>query len=254
MTATLDLKVADGPDRQCGARDVKLGKRLFSCRLYRKGRFTHMLSAGLVFLGVLASGVNAAPAVPLDVLRDLSGQWNGIGTLRDGARAQRVDCSLEINWSEDERRLEQRLRCSGSSSAFDVSGTLVALAGHPVLSGHVTMTNVPGGAFAHSEFRGRALYMTIVARGTTGEDALLLTPDTSLWILVLNRGDRRLSSVIRKPVRTGASHEMLSLSLARRSGKSTIPVVAPDIAAAQPMFGSEAPVISREFVEPPISR
>jgi hypothetical protein len=190
------------------------------------------------------------------MLRELSGRWIGIGTLGAGrgVPGQRVECSFEIGWLDGAGRLEQRLDCRGASSSFKIRGTLTALSGHQVLSGHVTMTNLPVGAFAHGEFRGRALYTTIVARGTDREDALLVAPDTSFWILVLNRGERRLSSVIRKPRRSGVADEILRLSLVKQSALARAQVEAAEGRGPDDVLDHSPAVPPRDFDQPPISR
>ncbi|WP_342642330.1 hypothetical protein [Rhodoligotrophos ferricapiens] len=218
-----------------------------------RGRTLPLIAAILAIM--LASGLaNAGFAKEIDrqVLNSLTGRWSGFGSLRTGRakQPQRVDCNLDLDWNETSGTMRHALVCRGQTDQFAVSGQLAHLGGREVLSGFVTISDQAGESFAHCELKGRTLYVTMVSR-SQDNSGRLVPGGTSLWILVLNRGDRRLGSVLRRQDGAGRTYEALSLSLAKQSGVRPQPGIA-TIEDAPP--GSSAAAADPIFVEPPIAR
>ncbi len=143
--------------------------------------------------------------------------------------------------------MQQSLACSGRGTRFVLAGELVLLGSHPLLSGFFSASDQAGGSFAHCEFRGRGLYITMVSRPHGDNDRQSIkSGGTSHWVLVLNRGDRRLGSVVRRQDARGRSYEALSLTLVKQSSAApTRPLVAAPLPNAPKSQG---------FADPPVAR
>ncbi len=161
-----------------------------------------------------------------EMLDALNGLWAGQGTVRRGrgGPVERVDCTLLLDWSRREGRLEHTLSCQGGGGGVHASGYFEVSSGD-VLTGYVNGSSIIGRAYATCEVKGRALHVTLSRREYSPRNAQeTFAAEDSLWILLLNRGDRRLGTVIRaKEAGSGRRYEKLALNLRRVTRNNAAP-------------------------------
>lgn len=214
----------------------------------RRGAAALAVAACLLPHAALAQSSDGAGSM----LDDLHGLWAGHGTVNatGNGPTERVDCTLRLDWRGDIGRLGHTLSCHGTGSGVQASGYFDLVSSTNRLTGFVNGSSTIGRARATCELKGRALHITMTQEGHDPRDAFGQDKaKRSLWILLLNRGDRRLGTVIKARDRAGGTYNKLAVTMRRverRMDKPGRAAETPEATTEPPM---RRPVDERTVIE-----
>ncbi len=154
-----------------------------------------------IFAAALIALMPVAALADDALLTKLVGEWTGRGTvqLKPGIQPERVYCKVTNTLLEDGVTLDQKGRCSLTSSTGRIDGEIKAGAGNKY-SG--TLASLASRGPATLEGTGNASRLDLDASFV---DTFTGQPDTSVTTIEVLPGGYRLSTV-RKAPKTGASY------------------------------------------------